>query len=194
MNFFKLLFIPIVLITINVKAQDDLDEIFDDGSVNGWTFALGTEVLTNFAGVPNVFVAGRDDSGISVIGGVGILSLGYLLDTRTFFNSFFEENQYKNIENGLYYSLGASYIPDNVIYYADFRSWSANFDEALSPGLISLKRRRISVGSGYRYDFFYDRIAAELRTGFFLGREINNDSNKFFQRGFDFRLSIEYVF
>jgi len=194
MNFFKLLFIPIVLITINVKAQDDLDEIFDDGSVNGWTFAVGTDVLTNFAGAPNIFVAGRDDSGFSVSGGIGVLSLGYLLDTRTFFRTFFEENPYKNVKNGLYYSLGVSYIPGNVIYYADFRSWNANFDGALSQGLTNLKRRRLSVGSGYRYEFFYDRIAAELQTGFFLGREINNNSNKFFQSGFDVGLTIEYMF
>lgn len=201
-----LLFFSIFLVC-SLTAQEDLDDIFDDGQRSGEVDVIaGTDVLTFSGGTPNIYGEFRFKDKVGIQVGVGMLPFGYLADFSNpgiLFDGDLPIE--RDIRFGSFYNVGFKYFSNlfgptfDMYYYADFKRWKYRYDfevdivEEFDPVNF---RRKFNFGVGYNLIPF-DHIGFDFHLGIFMGRnrqDIIGANNTFQERiiGFDVGLCAFY--
>ena len=169
MKSLKLLLVAIFLTSTLSFAQDDLDDVFDDGDKKSM-LKVGTELFTFIGGTPNVYLDFQPIDLITLQVGVGTTPFNRHMDVALIreYSSF----TIKDISPGLYYSLAGKFnftVPEyndfNYYYYAKYKKWSYDY---LTD--VAVTRSKISFGAGYQIGL-PGRFNLDVTAGLFIGKD-----------------------
>lgn len=204
----KTLFTAIALFVClgNANAQDDLDDIFDDGDSNAdLRVEIGTDLITTIAGTVNVYgeIDIKDIFGLQA--GIGFVPFGYHLDysrPAIIGNPTYGYN--RNIGGGFYYNIAVKYFQaaDDSFkwyYYGEFKSLSmTETNTAGTTDLSKITKLKGMVGTGYSLKPF-NNIGFDAHIGLFAAifRQTavgSTESEPFIASGLDFGIGAYYSF
>jgi hypothetical protein len=176
MKKFLLSLCALILFSCNLTAQDDLDDIFDDGDSNSdIDIAVGTDLITLIAGTFNVYGEFDYKQKVGLQIGLGVVPFGYSMDFSR--PALFSDDTYglnRNIKGGFYYNVAFKYIQSysdafKWYYYGEFKRWSmTEMNTAGTEEIANLKKLNGAVGTGYAFKPF-DYIGFDAHLGIFLG-------------------------
>jgi len=199
-----LLIILVLIATITI-AQDDLDDVFNDGDKSS-KFHLGTDVITFATGTPNINLDINFIKNMKWHGGFGVSPFGFLFDATDAFTSGKIPLIARSNYNSLFLTSGFKFYPMssydaskdlNVFYYLEFNRWSAKTDYLQYKNI----KTKYNFGSGISYGL-PGRLNLELAYGITFARLkqiefYNNNTYDYninnFIFGFNFGLGINYA-
>lgn len=194
-------FIGLILHSITNFAQEDLDDIFDDGkSTSDIQFSVSTDVITTIGGTVNLYGEAVFKEKAAIFCGLGVTPFGYLADFSNL-SHLFDPNSaiQNNMSTGLFYDLGMKYLATfgsfSYYYYASLKHWG--WQTASDPSIDNKnKRNKFNFGVGYAYNPI-PKIGFDLHLGVYLGSQELNviDSpygKKSFVTGFDLGIAVKY--
>ncbi|MDX1350375.1 MAG: hypothetical protein R3279_09010 [Putridiphycobacter sp.] len=161
-------------------AQEDLDDIFDDGDKDANLF-IGTNLNTLGSGTLNLYADYYPAEKMRFQAGVGLMPLNTFRD-YTFFLMAFDDDmtiKYEDVSGGTFCSLGFAVksgldmvIDFDYYYYGMFRYRTFGLNE----DLFKVKQRKFSVGMGYLIGL-PGRFNLDIMAGLAMGRAKLFDSN-----------------
>lgn len=185
----------LLLCPLYLFAQDDLDDIFDDGEKKS-RFKIGIETLPLITTVPNVNLSIEIADDLTIRPGIGIIPFGFYYDLNNWRPGENLPILDRDVSVGLYYDFLAKYNlhselmgPDaKVFVYANYQHWTYDYQSNFTVN-------RFKVNGGVGNDIrMGNRISAEIRYGFMVGRdrftyhagETNLTGDKIFERNYSF--------
>jgi hypothetical protein len=196
-------------------AQEELDDMFDDGVKSNSKIAVGTDLFGLFSGTIHVHAAFRPIVPVRLQVGIGSTLTGSHIDLANYMNRDEFPVRDTNISAGLYYSVGLHVFPMPEVYqnfymYFDYRSWKYTAQE-----VFDMKKFKGSFGCGWTMPIKYG-LSFEANFGVYLGKETvvantnfddgqlmdyrwstyeeTGDRRSQFFNGFDFGVGINYNF
>jgi hypothetical protein len=161
-------------------AQEDLDDIFDDGDKDSKLF-IGTNINTLGTGTLNLFADFYPADFIRFQAGAGIMPFSTYRDYSFILSGFNNAvtSKHENLSGGAFYSLGFAIksgldltIDFDYYYYAMFRYRTFGLNE----DLFNVKQRKLSFGLGYLVGL-PGRFDLDIMAGMALGRAKLFDSD-----------------
>ncbi|MFT4601678.1 MAG: hypothetical protein ACI857_001861 [Arenicella sp.] len=168
----KIVNLIICLLSFSVFAQDDLDEMFDDGDKES-RFLIGTEILPTITTVPNInFSIGVFDNFV-IRPGIGIIPFGIYYDLNNWRPGGQLPILDREVSVGLYYDCLLRYDIKSDLFPADwklfvfgsYQHWNYNYKDD-----FTVNRDKGNFGFGNELGL-RGKLNAELRFGFMVGRD-----------------------
>ncbi|MBI3134332.1 MAG: hypothetical protein HYZ14_06605 [Bacteroidetes bacterium] len=211
----RLFYVVLLTYCLPSAAQDDMDDIFDDGVSNSHV-AVGTDLVTDFSGTINLYANLKPADFFRAQLGIGFMPLGSYTDFMNLPRR--EDLPIKDtlISGGFYYALGAHLVRETSLagfdyfYYLDFKHWSYT-----AQSMYDMKRYKACFGMGYAYQVA-GGLSFDMHLGVYMGHEkvtANEDFStsseafyhgmyfsevgdigKTFLNGFDFGIGVNYNF
>ena len=156
----KLKFLSIALfivITPNLHAQDDLDDLFDDGDKDS-PLHIGMDLVTLSTGTPNIYIEYRPATSFAIQGGIGFSPFSKVIDLvhMDLVSSADLPIIDTSLSTGLYTSLAGklyferfSFSDFDFYYYFDWehRRYKHQTD-------FNVFRNKYNAGAGYEFGIF----------------------------------------